>query len=56
MRVPMLQGEDFGGSHQHGLMSRRDRDQHRVNRNGGFAGSHIGLQQTVHRPTAGKIR
>ena len=55
-RVPVLQGEDFGGSHQHGLMARRDRDQHRIHRHGRFAGPHVGLQQAVHGLAAGEVR
>lgn len=54
-RAPVLRRQQFGRSHDECLMSIRDRDQHRVDRDCGFSGSDVCLQQPVHRLIAGDV-
>ncbi len=44
----VLLREDFGRGHQRSLVTVSYRDKHRRERNGGFAGAHVALNQAVH--------
>jgi len=52
----MLFGKDLGGGHQRGLTPRIDGQQHGRHGDKGFAGAHIALQQSVHRPRLAHVR
>jgi len=44
----MLDGENFGGSHQRGLAGVFDGDDRGLERNDGFAAAYIPLQEAIH--------
>ena len=50
--VVMLGGQDLGRRHDRRLLAPCDCKQRRVERHDGFSGSHVALQQAVHRPVA----
>ena len=54
-REGVLPGEDFGGGHQHGLVSVGDRQQHGVDGHDRLAAAHVALQQPVHRQRGGHV-
>ena len=51
----MLLGEHLRRSHQHRLTARADRLQHRRQRDHGFSGADLALQQALHRIVASHI-
>ena len=51
--VPMLLGEEFGGSENGYLAFVGDGYQRRIDRHGCFSGTDIALEQAVHRPGLG---
>lgn len=54
-RGEVLLGEDLGGRHERGLVPVGDAHQHRVDRNGGLAGTHIALDQAIRRRVTREI-
>jgi hypothetical protein len=54
-RAAVLFGEEFGGCHQGHLQPRGERIRGDQGRHRRFAGAHIPLEQTKHRPRAGQI-
>ena len=51
----MLFGQNFGGSHERGLMTTVDRHEHGLHCDEGLAGTDITLQQAMHRTRIGEV-
>ena len=54
-RPGVLGGQHLGGRQQRALVAGVDHLQHRQHRDDGLAGTHLALQQPVHRPGAGQF-
>ncbi len=52
----VLRGENFSGRHERGLVAVLDGDQHGLERNDGFAGADVALEQAAHGRGAAHVR